>query len=86
VKRRDLVRHLEAHGCEMLREGGSHSVYVNRIAGKATAVPRHRELNEFLAQKILRDLDVPPPWAGFGTPAVYCFCGASRCMTDRPVS
>jgi predicted RNA binding protein YcfA (HicA-like mRNA interferase family) len=61
VKRRDLVRHLEAHGCELLREGGAHSVYVNRTAGKATAVPRHREINEFLAQKIIKDLDVPPP-------------------------
>lgn len=61
MKRRDLVRHLEAHGCELLREGGSHSVYVNRTAGKATAVPRHREINEFLAQKICKDLDVPPP-------------------------
>ncbi len=61
MKRRDLVRHLEAHGCELLREGGSHSVYVNRTAGKATAVPRHREINELLAQKICKDLDVPPP-------------------------
>jgi predicted RNA binding protein YcfA (HicA-like mRNA interferase family) len=61
VKRRDLVRHLEAHGCELLRDGGAHSVYVNRVAGKVTAVPRHREINEFLAQKICKDLDVPCP-------------------------
>ncbi len=61
MKRRDLVRHLETQGCELLREGGSHSVYVNRSTGKATAVPRHREINEFLAQKICKDLDVPPP-------------------------
>lgn len=27
MKRRDLIRHLEAHGCELLREGGKHSVY-----------------------------------------------------------
>jgi len=61
VKRRDLVRHLEAHGCELLREGGAHSVYVNRAARKATAVPRHREINELLARKICRDLGVPQP-------------------------
>ena len=30
MKRRDLVRHLERQGCELLREGGNHSVYVNR--------------------------------------------------------
>ncbi|MBU2602506.1 MAG: type II toxin-antitoxin system HicA family toxin [Actinobacteria bacterium] len=61
MKRADLVRHLRTHGCELLREGGSHSVYVNRDAGKATAVPRHREINDFLARKICRDLDVPGP-------------------------
>jgi predicted RNA binding protein YcfA (HicA-like mRNA interferase family) len=61
VKRRDLVRHLESHGCAVLREGGSHSVYVNRAAGKVTAVPRHREINELLALRIFRDLDVPLP-------------------------
>ncbi len=34
MKRRNLIRHLEAHGCELLREGGNHSVYVNRAAQK----------------------------------------------------
>lgn len=59
MKRRDLIRHLERHGCEFLREGRKHTVYVNRSAGKASVVPRHREIDEFLAQKICRDLDVP---------------------------
>ncbi len=61
MKRRDLIRHLEAHGCELLREGGNHSVYVNRAARKTSTVPRHGEVNEFLARKICRDLGVPPP-------------------------
>lgn len=59
MKRRDLTRHLEVHGCELLREGGRHSVNANRAAGKAAAVPRHREINEHLARKICRDLQVP---------------------------
>jgi predicted RNA binding protein YcfA (HicA-like mRNA interferase family) len=59
VKRRELIRHLEAHGCELLREGGNHSVYVNRAKGKVSTVPRHRDLNEFLARKICRDLEIP---------------------------
>ena len=58
MKRIDLVRHLEAQGCQLLREGARHWVYVNRAVGKATAVPRHREINDFLARKICRDLDV----------------------------
>lgn len=50
MKRRDLIRHLEAHGCELLREGGNHSVYVNRSARKVSTVPRHREIDDFLAR------------------------------------
>jgi len=61
VKRVDLVRHLERHGCRLLREGGSHSVYLNPVTRKASTVPRHREINEFLARKICRDLEVPVP-------------------------
>jgi predicted RNA binding protein YcfA (HicA-like mRNA interferase family) len=61
VKRRDLIEHLEEHGCQFLREGREHTVYVNRPKRKTSTVPRHREVDEFLARKICRDLDVPPP-------------------------
>ena len=61
MKRLDLIRHLEQQGCQLLREGGRHSVYVNRATRKVTAVPRHREINEFLARKICRDLEIPQP-------------------------
>jgi len=61
VKWRDLLGHLEANGCELFREGSRHSVYVNRNTRKASAVPRHREINEHLARKICRDLEVPLP-------------------------
>ncbi|MDO8931141.1 MAG: type II toxin-antitoxin system HicA family toxin [Rhodocyclaceae bacterium] len=60
MKRLDLIRYLEQLGCQLLREDGSHSVYVNRTAGKATTIPRHREINDFLARKICKDLEVPP--------------------------
>jgi hypothetical protein len=49
------------HGCELLREGGNHSVFVNRLAGKTSAIPRHREINDLLARKICRDLEIPAP-------------------------
>ena len=61
MKRRDLVRHLERHGCELLREGGNHSVYVNRKKQKTSAVPRHHEINEYLSKKICRDLEIQEP-------------------------
>jgi predicted RNA binding protein YcfA (HicA-like mRNA interferase family) len=60
MKRRELIRHLERHGCELLREGGNHTVYANRAAAAVSAVPRHREINEHLARRICRDLQIPP--------------------------
>jgi len=61
MKGRDLIRHLDRHGCEFLREGGSHTVFVNRAARKTSTIPRHREVFEFLARKICRDLEIPEP-------------------------
>ncbi|NJM66765.1 MAG: type II toxin-antitoxin system HicA family toxin [Acaryochloris sp. RU_4_1] len=61
MKRIDLIRHLESHGCEFLREGGKHTIYVNRIVQKSSSIPRHREINDFLVRKICRDLQVPEP-------------------------
>ena len=61
MKRRDLIRHLERHGCEFLREGENHTVYVNRRAKKSSTVPRHREVFDFLARKICKDLEIPTP-------------------------
>lgn len=61
MKHRALVRHLEAHGCVLWREGGRHSVYANPAAKRSSAVPRHAEINDLLARKICRDLGVPEP-------------------------
>ena len=60
MKRRDLVRHLQANGCELLREGGRHSVFVNRANRKVSTVPRPNEIKNVLALKICRDLEIPP--------------------------
>ncbi len=59
MKRIDLIRYLLSHGCELFREGGNHSVYINREKQRSSAVPRHREINDFLAKKICRDLQIP---------------------------
>jgi len=61
VKRLDLIRHLTTHGCELLREGANHSVFVCRPTRKATTIPRHREINDHLVRKICKDLEVPLP-------------------------
>lgn len=41
MKRRDLIRHLDEHGCQFLREGGNHTVYINPTARQISTVPRH---------------------------------------------
>lgn len=61
MKRQELIRHIEAHGCYLLRDRGKHSVYVNPANTQTSAVPRHREINDFLARKICRDPGVPEP-------------------------
>lgn len=61
MKRLDLIRHVESFGCLLFREGARHSVYFNPANNRTSAVPRHREINGFLARKICRDLGVPEP-------------------------
>ncbi len=61
MKRRALLKHLKGQGCEFLREGSRHTVYVNREAQRSSTVPRHTEIPDKLATKICKDLGVPPP-------------------------
>ncbi len=61
MKRRELIRHLEQNGCRELREGGRHTVFLNPAKKKVSSVPRHAEINEILARKICRDLEIPGP-------------------------
>jgi len=56
MKRRDLIRQIEALGCVLLRHGGKHDIYHNPKTGATQPVPRHTEINEILARKIIRDL------------------------------
>ncbi|MBK6560087.1 type II toxin-antitoxin system HicA family toxin [Candidatus Amarobacter glycogenicus] len=61
MKRVNLVRHLTQHGCILLREGASHSIWWNPDTGQREQIPRHNEVKDRLAQKICRGLSVPPP-------------------------
>lgn len=55
MKRPDLVRRILTLGAVYVREGGEHSIYQNPRTGMLLAVPRHREIGEDLARKIIRD-------------------------------
>ena len=61
VKRLDLIRHLESHGCHLLHDSGKHSDYVNPVNNQVSAVPMHREIYDFLASNICRDLRIAEP-------------------------
>ncbi|HAU31386.1 MAG: Putative periplasmic or secreted lipoprotein [Desulfotomaculum sp. 46_296] len=54
MKRRDLIKQLEAAGFIKIRDDGKHSIYK---AGnkRAVQVPRHREINENTVKQILKD-------------------------------
>jgi mRNA interferase HicA len=64
MKRRELLRHLQAHGCRLEREGSKHSLWVNKETGAAETVPRHVEIGKYLSRKICRQLSVPEPPGG----------------------
>ena len=61
MKRVELIRHLSKQGCELLREGGRHSIWKNIQTGDMSAVPRHNEIKELMAQKICKDLGIKMP-------------------------
>lgn len=52
MKQRDLVKKLQKAGFVFYRHGGNHDIYIRN--GKTEKVPRHKEVNEQLAQAILR--------------------------------
>jgi len=61
MRRRDLIRHLETKGCQLLREGGNHSIWENPTNGKRSAIPRHKEIVEFTVIRICKQLEIPKP-------------------------
>ena len=59
MKRVDLIREIEVCGCVLIRHGGKHDWYQHPVTGVSQPVPRHREIKERLARKIIRTLCEP---------------------------
>ena len=57
MKRKDLEKKLRIAGCYLKREDGSHSLWINPKSGVIEAIPRHNEIKEPLAKKILKNLN-----------------------------
>lgn len=58
MKRKDFINHLHKNGCELLREGANHSVFINYNKGTKTTVPRHAEIDNLLCKKICKQLQI----------------------------
>jgi len=56
VKRSDLERRLRRAGCYLKRQGAAHALWTNPKTGVIEAVPRHNEIKDPLARKILKNL------------------------------
>ncbi len=59
MKRVDLIKHLQNHGCQLRREGRGHSIWFNPVTGRQSSVPRHREVDDYTARAICRQLGIP---------------------------
>lgn len=58
MKYRDLIRELKNYRWYLLRQGGRHEIWSNGEIEEP--IPRHREINELLARKILKKVQMNP--------------------------
>lgn len=59
MKRLKLLKYLYENKCLLIREGKRHSLFLNPELQKTSTVPRHNDINDFLAEKICKDLGIP---------------------------
>ena len=57
MKRRDVVKKLEEAGWE-ITHGGSHDLAIHPDKPGKIPIPRHSEINEYTAKRILRDAGI----------------------------
>ncbi|MFH1051018.1 MAG: type II toxin-antitoxin system HicA family toxin [bacterium] len=58
MKRKELIKLLTKNGCLLKREGASHSLWYNPVNGIIESIPRHTEISENLAKKIIKRLEI----------------------------
>ena len=56
MKRRELIKKLEKMNCVLIRHGSKHDWYQNPATKVSQPVPRHREINNYLAKHIIKML------------------------------
>jgi predicted RNA binding protein YcfA (HicA-like mRNA interferase family) len=58
IKRRELVKYLEANGFYLVREGSKHSIYTN--GAKMIPIKRHRSLDRITANELCKQAGLAP--------------------------
>ena len=71
MKRRALLAHLQEHGCAPVREGGSHSIWIQPPTGRKEAIPHHKEVKKPLARSICCNLSEPVPAGDCNRPGSF---------------
>ena len=56
MKKRKLIKELKAKGAKLIRQGGNHEFWESKN-GYRFPVPRHTEIDEYLAKEILIQAD-----------------------------
>ncbi len=56
MKRKDLLKIIESKDCVFVRHGGNHDWYRNPQVNKSQAIPRHKEIEDGLAKRIIKRL------------------------------
>ena len=54
MKRVELIQKLTEIGCIFIRHGGKHDWYQNPETKMCQPIPRHREINEYVARNIIK--------------------------------
>ena len=56
MKKGELLKRIKAQGCIFVKHGKKHDVYKNPRSGVEERVPRHTDINETLANFIIKNL------------------------------
>ena len=56
MKRKDLIKKITENGCFLIRHGNNYDLYKNNTTGKKQPIPRHREIDEYLAKHLIKEL------------------------------
>jgi len=54
LKREKLLKEIIKRGAVFVRHGANHDIYENPHTNTSTQVPRHAEINEYVAKAIIK--------------------------------